>query len=230
MTVWYQGTVAANEPAAAGLHKVSIAVADTALAEAHSLPGQYVRVRIEGDGEGVFAIASGPDESPGRFALLVKGGSELADRLLGAGVGTTLLLTAPEGPGFPLERAHGHRVLLFATGSGISAIRSLVVHLLTERPSFREVTLYFGARTADAFAYQDELVAWQARGITVIQTVSQPDVSGRVALTGYVQHHLPAQRLDDAMAFVCGQPEMVADVKQALRQRGVPDERIFLNV
>jgi len=230
MTVWYEGKVTSNSPEAAGLHAVHIDVSGTPLVGTHSLPGQYVRLRIVGSGEGIFAIASAPDGEDACFELLVKAGSELADRLIAAPAGTRVELTAPEGPGFPLERAFGRKVVLFATGSGISAIRSLVAALLRQRDRFGEVILYFGARTPDAFAYRDELVDWQQRGITVIQTVSRPDRSGRVALTGYVQSHLPQERLQDAVAFVCGQPEMVDAVKEALRARGMPDDQVFLNV
>ena len=139
-------------------------------------------------------------------------------------------LTAPEGPGFPLRARRGHRVLLFATGSGISAIRSLIHALRHERDAFRDITLFFGARTPSAFAYQEELANWERSGITVIQTISQPGVAGWTGLTGYVQSHLPEESFEDAVAFVCGQTGMVGDVRSALRQRGMPADHIFLNL
>ena len=37
-------------------------------------------------------------------------------------------------------------------------------------------------------------------------------------------------RLHDAVAYVCGQEQMVADVREALRARGMPDGNIFQNV
>ncbi len=230
MTEWHEGKVATSHPAAAGLHEVLIDVKGSPLVGTHVLPGQYVRLRLDGSGEGIFAIASEPGVSAERFELLVKEGSELADSLIESPIGTRVRLTAPEGPGFPLERGRGHRVLLFATGSGISAIRSLIFSLRREREAFRDITLFFGARTPSAFAYQDEFVDWQRSGITVIQTVSQPGAPGWNGLTGYVQAHLPQESLEDAVAFVCGQTGMVGDVRTSLRQRGIPADHIFLNV
>ena len=230
MTVWHEGKVATRQPAAAGLHEVRIDVGRTPLVGTHVLPGQYLRLRLDRSGEGVFAIASEPSERADCFELLVKEGSELADALIESPVGTRVQLTAPEGPGFPLEDARGHRVLLFATGSGISAIRSLIFSLRRERESFRDITLFFGARTPRAFAYQDEFVDWQHSGITVVQTVSQPGAPGWNGLTGYVQAHLPEESLEDAVAFVCGQSGMVGDVRSALRARGMPSDHIFLNI
>jgi NAD(P)H-flavin reductase len=228
--VWHAGTVAESKQEAAGLHEVLIDVRGTPLVGTHVLPGQYVRVSMDHQEEGVFAIASAPDEETWHFELLVKGGTSLADTLISAQVGTQVRVSTPEGPGFPLEKARGHRVMLFATGSGISAIRSLIFALERERAAFRDVTLYFGARTPDAFAYQDEFVDWQDHDIRVVQTVSQLGAAGWKGLTGYVQSHLPEESLHDAVAFVCGQGQMVSDVRAALTLKGMPDANIHLNL
>lgn len=230
MTAWYEGRVAANVPAAAGLYDIHVDVTGTPLVGTHSAPGQYLRLAIEQVGEGIFAIASGPDVDGHTFELLVKGGSPCADALIDAQPGARVRLTAPEGPGFPLERGFGRRVLLFATGSGISAIRSLVLSIRRDREEFKDVTLYFGARSPDAFAYARELADWEQEGIRVVRTISQKDASGWEGLTGYVQMHLPDERLDDAIAFVCGQAEMVEGVKAALQDHGMPEAQIFQNV
>jgi NAD(P)H-flavin reductase len=229
MDLWHRGTISATEREAAGLQSVHVDVSGTPLVGSHSLPGQYVRVRID-SGEGVFAIASGPERDGATFELLVKSGSEVADVLADAPVGTAVELTAPEGPGFPLSEAYGHRVLLFATGSAISAIRSVIHAIRRERHRFKSVALYFGARTPDAFAYESEIEEWRRAGIDVVRTVSQTGSPGWKGLTGYVQAHLPQEELADAVAFLSGQPEMVDDVQRALCERGMPPEKVFQNV
>jgi NAD(P)H-flavin reductase len=229
MDEWHPGQITSSEREAAGLQSIRVDVSGTALVGSHSLPGQYVRVRLDA-GEGTFAIASGPETDGATFELLVKSGSDLADLLAVAPIGTRVELTAPEGPGFPLSEGYGKRVLLFATGSAISAIRSLIQAIRHERRKFRSVTLYFGARTPDAFAYESELDEWREAGIDVVRTVSQAGAPGWRGLTGYVQAHLPRNDLNDTVAFVCGQPEMVDDVRRALIERGIPEGQIFQNV
>jgi NAD(P)H-flavin reductase len=143
-----------------------------------------------------------------------------------------VLARAPEGGGFPLETARGKEVLLFATGSGISSIRSVIESVRRERAAYGEVTLYFGVRTPNAFAYANEFRHWEEAGIRVLRTVSQPGASDWQGLTGYVQAHVAEEHAlgaDGAVAFVCGQSTMVQGVMQALAQRGLPRERIFLN-
>jgi NAD(P)H-flavin reductase len=133
------------------------------------------------------------------------------------------------GKGFPLDKARGRKLLLFATGSGISPIRSVIQAILTDRKDFPDVTLYFGVRTPSSFPYSEDLAAWREAGIKVIQTVSQPGESGWTGLTGYVQAHIGDERLDGAVAFLCGQKTMVAAVTEGLVARGVDRAEVFVN-
>lgn len=229
MADWYQARIAARREDGGDMVALELDVHGTPIDGSHVAAGQYVRLSLPPLGEGFFAVASAPKGDAGRLELLVKGGSPMSDRLKQLPVGETVLATAVLGKGFPVERARGRRVLLFATGSGISAVRSLVHALIAERPSFGRITLYFGARTPDAFAYLNELDSWRRQEIEVTQVVSRPGATGWQGLTGYVQQHVPNERLEDAVAFLCGQPEMVHGVETVLTGLGLPPERMFTN-
>lgn len=229
MPDWHPALVAATSPAADGLTDLVLDIQDTPLVGTHAHPGQYVRLRLPGQEEGIFAIASPPDAQGTRWEFLLKDGSPLPDALIRLRPGDRVQVSPPEGKGFPLERARGHDLLLFATGSGISPIRSVIASIRHERGAYGRVTLYFGARTPGAFAYLGELHHWEAGDIRVVRTVSQPGASGWQGLTGYVQAHLGEEPLDGVVAFLCGQAEMVQGVKATLQARGVPKGAIFLN-
>jgi NAD(P)H-flavin reductase len=228
MSRWYEAEVSAVNPAAEGLTSIELDLKGTPLAGTHQIPGQYVTLGMAGVGQGTFAIASAPDEGR-NFEFLVKGGSPLTDALRGARPGTKVQISLPTGKGFPLDRAVGKNLLLFATGSGISAIRSVIEWVRGHRSDFGRVYLYFGARTPGAFAYEAELAQWEKTGIEVFRSVSQPGESGWKGLTGYIQNHLGELDVKNAVAFLSGQKSMVADVTRALRRRGVSPEDIHLN-
>jgi NAD(P)H-flavin reductase len=229
MNDWHSTTVATVLPAAEGLTELVLDIGGTPLVGAHRTPGQYVRLALPGVGEGLFAIASPPEPFATRWEFLLKGGGPLPDALMRLEPGAEVRSTRPEGRGFPLALARGKDLLLFATGSGISPIRSVIESIRGERSVYGRVTLFFGARTPQAFAYEDELHHWEEAGIRVVRTVSQPGVSGWQGLTGYVQAHLGEESVDGALAFVCGQSGMVQGVIDALRTRGLPREAIHLN-
>lgn len=226
---WSETKVIATRPSAAGLTELDLDVRGTLLEGGHQRPGQYVRLALHGKGEGYFAIASPPGADPGRIELLVRVGTPLTDALVALPAGATVRVGPVEGEGFPVERAVGHDLLLFATGSGIGPLRSVLGLVVRRRTDFRRVALYFGARTPDGFAYASELQAWREAGIDLVQTVSQPGDSGWAGLTGYVQAHVPAWNLADAVSFLCGQDAMVAGVTDVLVARGLPRDRIFTN-
>jgi sulfhydrogenase subunit gamma (sulfur reductase) len=229
MTQWYPATLVARSPAADGLTDLTLDVSVGPLAGTHQRPGQYVHLRLPGLEEGMFAIASPPGAS-GKWDLLVKEGSVLPNALIRLPLGAQVEVSKPEGRGFPLDQVQGNDLLLFATGSGISPIRSVIESIRQDRDAYGKVTLYFGARTPGAFAYVRDFKTWESARIRVVPTVSQPGVSGWQGLTGYVQAHLAEEPLTPGtIAFVCGQREMVAGVVTALKARGLAPGAIHQN-
>jgi sulfhydrogenase subunit gamma (sulfur reductase) len=227
MSDWYVARVSHARAEAEGLTHLELDVSGTPLGAAYRNAGQYVKVRVDGAGESAFALASAPGER-GRFELLVKPGPAVATALAALPPGAPVELSLPVGKGFPLEAARGKNVLLLATGSGISPIRAALQLIRAERAAYREVTLYFGARSPRAFAYGGELASWENDRVKVYRVVSQPGDSGWTGLTGHIQSHLGPQP-PDTLAFVCGQKAMVAAVTEVLARNGVPKEQVFLN-
>jgi NAD(P)H-flavin reductase len=227
MSDWHDAVVTVNEPAAEGMFHFGVDVKGTPIAGAHQRAGQYVKLSVDGVGEGFFAIASAPGDGH-HFEFLIKGGTPLADALKGRRAGEQVKVSAPAGKGFPLEQARGRDLLLVATGSGISPIRSVLAEVMRDRKAYGAVTLIFGARTPTQFAYERELEAWERAGVTVIRTISGTHEAwtGR---RGYVQSHLDGVKTDGAVAFLVGQKPMVQAVTEELGRRGMPKDRVFLN-
>jgi NAD(P)H-flavin reductase len=202
------------------------------LAGTHQWPGQVVKVKVP-PGEGYFALATAP-AAGGRAELLVKRGGPVADAVVSAArPGTALQVTAPFGRGFPLEAALGRDVLLFAAGSGMAPIRSLVQALIARRDEVDRVVLFYGQRRGAEFAYRSEHLGWERRGVRVVLCPSAeddtwPGVRGRVQEAARALDWAGA-RPAQATAFVSGMSPMVSDVRAALAAAGAPPERVHVN-
>jgi sulfhydrogenase subunit gamma (sulfur reductase) len=227
MSDWKEARVASIAKAADGLLEVRLDV-PAEVAASHVAPGQYVKVAA-GAGETFFAIASRPNPDGGRIELLLKLGSPVSDAIAELLAGAAVRVTSAQGKGFPLDRAVGRDLVLVATGSGISPIRSVIETIARRRADFGKVSLHVGARTPSAFAYVEEFSAWRASEIDVFPVVSRPTDTGWTGLTGYVQSHLDGVHLRAAIAFLCGQKAMVEAVRTTLVERGMPGESIYLN-
>ena len=198
----------------------------------HHLPGQVVKVKVE-PGEGYYALATAPAPG-GQVELLVKRGGALGDALVAAALpGAALQVTPPFGRGFPLESVLGRDLLLFAAGSGIAPIRSVIQALMARREEVGRVVLFYGQRRGAEFAYRAEHLGWERHGVRVVLCPSAeddtwPGVRGRVQEAARALDWGGA-RPAQASAFVCGMSPMVNDVRAALAQAGAPPEHVHVN-
>lgn len=193
-----------------------------------TLPGQYQELAIEGHPARPYAIASAPGRG-NRFEFLVRRGFPLADAIGKLQVGDTVQVSAALGPGFPMEQVRGRDLLLVATGTGAAPMRAVIQTISQNRQQFGDVTFYFGGRHGKDFAFEREFPQWERVDIKVVRTVSENDAAW-TGLRGFVQDHFTGARWADAAAFVVGSNPMVQAVTAALVKRGMPRERIFLNL
>jgi len=121
-------------------------------------------------------------------------------------------------------------VVVVAGGIGLAPLRPVVLHALARRAEYGIVSVLYGARTPQDLLYTDELEAW--RGELVVEVTvdaADPAWSGRVGVVPKLVERADF-RPDAVSAFVCGPEVMIHFTVEALRARGVPDERIYLSL
>ena len=225
MSGWSKATLTQNDLVGPGLHRLSLEVPASVSSGFHA-PGQYHRIRVPSGQDAPFAIASRPGAAP--FEYLIRESEGVAGELTALATGSVVKVGAVSGPGFPLARAHGKSLLLIGTGTGFAPLRSVVLTLLEHRAQYAEVHGAYGVLTPAHLAFGPELDGWAKAGVHITPTVttSGPGWSGAV---GPVQDLLAQLPVENAIAFLCGQGEMVKDVTTLLGQRGLPAERVFVN-
>jgi NAD(P)H-flavin reductase len=193
-------------------------------------PGQFVMVYAFGIGEVPISV-SGTPEKPGEPVILtVRAVGAVTRAICASEPGAVLGLRGPLGNSWPIEAAAGGDVLVVAGGIGLAPLRPVVLHALARRAEYEAVSVLYGARTPQDLLYTDELAAWR-RDITIDVTVDAADLTwlGRVGVVPQLVGQADF-RPDAVTAFVCGPEVMIGFTVAALRERGVPDERIFLSL
>ena len=203
-------------------------------------PGQYVQLEVpkyEKTKEPEFraySIASSAEES-GALELMI---TRVPDGAVSVYVhdhlteGQELTLRGPFGD-FRVQDSD-REILLIATGSGLAPIRSILFQLESEQCP-RKTTFFFGARTRKELMYFDELKELESklpdfRFVPVLSRPAEEDAwegeRGRVT-------DLIERRVEDHGAqrevYICGNPDMVEDCLGRLKEKGVPEERIFFD-
>ena len=145
-----------------------------------------------------------------------------------AAAGTALRIEGPFGS-FGLARPLPEpRLLLIAGGTGIAPLRAILWDTLEQRADV-DIHLIYSARSAEEFAYRDELTALARAGdITVSLTATRATGDGWTGTRGRIDRSLVAASVEPGKtrSVVCGPIGFVGDVVAWLHESGVPPSHI----
>ena len=186
-----------------------------------------------------YSVASDP-------GLAATEGYEMYVRLVENGLFTPLLwrlplehrmrMIGPKGK-FMLEPGDERTHLFISSGTGNAPFVSMMKRMLRERAPRKAVFLN-GVSYARDLGYRELLEGWEASGdypVTFIPTVSRPGApenAGWSGRTGRVES-IVAPVLDElgltpenAIAYICGNPDMIISAEQTLLERGFPEAQV----
>ncbi len=199
-------------------------------------PGQYMIFHVPNrqDGQVVrrsYSISSPPSER-GHFEVCVRAvaGGHASNYVHRLRPGRKLKVEGPYGK-FVLDEDSKRDLIMVATGTGMSPIRSMLTHLLHGR-SDRRVRLFFGLRHESDLFYTDLLRGLAAHypSFEYHLTLSQPAGGGwagaRGRVTDLVERQVSAREAASSEAYLCGSRAMVRDCSDGLRALGMPDDAI----
>jgi len=175
------------------------------------LAGQTVMLSIAPGINRSMSIASAPaQKNILEFVHDITPMGPYAKWTLSAKVGDPMSLMAPLG-NFICEDGQRKKIFV-ATGTGVAPFRSMIL----DRPT-DTMELYWGLRHEEDIFWKDEFTS-----IPFHLILSQPSEHWK-GERGHVQDHLP---IVDADYYLCGNKQMVLDVRDKLKSSGVPDNQV----
>lgn len=198
---------------------------------AHFAPGQFSMLYALGAGEAPISVA-GYVAASGRLTHTIRSVGAVTGAICAVEPGGQLGARGPYGSAWPLDEAEDADVVLVAGGLGLPPLRPALEHVLARRARYGRLSLLYGGRSPAELLYPDELERWRAQpGAAVDVTVDSAgsDWRGRV---GLVTTLIPRADFDPAstVAMVVGPEVMMRFSVAALRERGVPAERIHVSL
>lgn len=204
----------------------------------HVEPGQYLTLGLVVDGRIVqrpysTATRSGSHKELEFLIRLVPGGT-FTPLLWALGVGDRLRVGRPKGlfsriPGD--DRTH----LFIATGTGLAPFVGMIDTFIGEPDAPRAVVIHGVSHVAE-LAYRERLERWASEApIRYVPSISRPDDASNAGWTGWtgrvdaiLDDVCTTMRLTphDTVAYLCGNPEMIAVGERILAARGLPDDAI----
>jgi Na+-transporting NADH:ubiquinone oxidoreductase subunit F len=197
-------------------------------------PGQYVIFHIPDAPRTVrrsYSISTPPSDKR-HFEICVRSvaggyGSNYVHRLR---PGDRLQVEGPYGD-FVLDEDSDRDILMIATGTGISPIKSMLLHLLDHR-SLRRVRLLFGLRHESDLFYSDLMRGLSAHypAFEYSFILSQPDPqrwSGpRGRVVDLIEQQVKPEEASHTEVYLCGGQPMIEACVNKLRSLGFADAAI----
>jgi len=200
-------------------------------------PGQHVDVRLTApDGyqaQRSYSIASPPEIGPvlDLTVELVEDGEVSSWFHHVAPPGDVFELRGPIGGPFTWPVDDGGALLLFAGGSGVAPLMSMLRHRQAQNATSPALLLY-SSRKLDDVIYRDELEAYSAdpSGATVLHTLTREHPPGFSGYTRRIDRKMIEEVLremgEPSTVFICGPTAFVEGAAAGLVAAGVDAERI----
>ena len=199
-------------------------------------PGQYLALGLEIYGRFVqrpYSSAAAGGSRDHEFLIRHVAGGEFTPHLWRLGVGARVRLGRPKGIFTLLEDDHRTHVFV-ATGTGLAPFMSMLHALRARTDAPRSLVLHGVAAVAE-LAYRDRLEGRASGGLGYVPVVSRPGAQGPDGWTGRTGHVGEALHdlfvrgtleAESVVAYLCGNPAMIASVTRVLADAGVAPEAI----
>jgi ferredoxin--NADP+ reductase len=202
-------------------------------------PGQYFALGLAVDGRLLQRpySTSSPSGTGHELEFLVRlvAGGAFTPRLWRLAVGDRLRIGPPKGL-FTLRPDDSRTHLFISTGTGLAPFVAMLAGLRA-RPRLPRSIVVHGVARVGELAYRDQLEGWARASARVryVPALSRPDdpanagwtgVAGRIDAT--LDRICDDQRIDpgDTVAYLCGNPEMIASASRVLARRGLAEDAV----
>ncbi len=214
--------------------RISLAVPDELRQDFQFLPGQHLPVQVTLDGKKIrrtYSICSAPGQYPLEIGVRVQPGGQFGRYVQEALSAGDVLEAMPPAGRFhaTMDPSKARRCVVFAAGSGITPVLSIVRTIL-EKEARSRVLLFYGNRRRSSTMFIEDLQALKNRFPERLQlhfVFSQeqqefPIMSGR--LDGETVRQLYAafcSNLHPDEAYICGPGTMLDGVRDTLVDLGM---------
>ncbi|MDA8328056.1 MAG: FAD/NAD(P)-binding protein [Betaproteobacteria bacterium] len=228
----HEAEVIARHEETADLFSIQLRLTDPVIQSQYRFaPGQFNMLYLPGMGEVPVSIVSDPDDIHIIDHTIRKVGS-VTNNLGRLQVGDRLGLRGPYGRGWPVVEAEGTDLVIVTGGLGCAPSVSLIDYVLRCQARYGHVHIIQGVKHSNDFIWHARYDLWrQYPNVEVWLTADAGDALWPWHI-GPVTQFFDQLDIDPQRTSVmmCGPEGMMKAVVQDMRQRAVPDKRIWFSM
>ncbi len=189
--------------------------------------GQFVEVSLPMYGEAPISVS---DCGEDYIDLLIRKVGKVTNKLFELNVGDCVWMRGVHGNGYPINDYNGKHLIVIAGGTGVAPVKGLIQHFSEQPKLLSGMDAILGFRNQNAVLYRQCMPLWRDN-INLITTLDEGDANndfciGRV--TDYFEQ-LDLSQLENTQAIVVGPPIMIKFAVQALLNKGLKKEQIWVD-
>lgn len=185
-------------------------------------PGEHAMFRlpaknVEGVDYRIFSVASVPEE--GYILLGMRIGKKISSfkkELLSMQKGEKVSITGPFG--WFRIRDNVSPMVMFASGVGVTPIRSLLKYLANDKS--RQIEIVYASNSYYLFGEEIEQIVQNNSRMTLYKTVTPEETQEKLA-------ELASKYGDTAYYYISGAPGVLESIRNLLHTKGVENKRII---
>lgn len=194
--------------------------------------GQYVSIKVSDNGmRRAYSIAS----LPGKKEI------DLVIDVSPMGLGSKYFLGLEEGQRVEMlgflgkfvvgdETLESEELVFVATGVGVVPLKAMIEDLIFNKDYKGKVSLFWGMRFDNELYWIDEFkkIHESSPNFSFETVISKPS-AGWGGLTGHVGDFVDELdgNWEKKSVFLCGNPDMISEVKDRLTKKGVPESKVY---
>lgn len=190
-------------------------------------PGQFFEVSIPKYGEAPISVSGIGD---GTVDLTIRRVGKVTGEIFERYEGDRLFMRGPYGNGFDVEDYKGSELVIVAGGTGVSPVRGVIDYFSEHDGERTGMTLIAGFKSPEDILFREDFRRWKDTMNLILTVDGAPD--GYEGNTGLVTDYIPGLSFSDittAKAIVVGPPAMMRFSVQALLDRGIREEQIWVS-
>lgn len=190
-------------------------------------PGQFFEVSIPKFGEAPISVSGIGD---GLIDLTIRKVGKVTEEVFERYAGDKLFLRGPYGNGSDVNLYKGKELVIVAGGTGVSPVRGVINYFANNVEEAKSTTIITGFKSVNDILFKKDFEFWRKK-INVIQTLDNGEETAEHKI-GLVTKYIPELQFEDvtkAVAVVVGPPAMMHFSVQALLQRGLLEENIWIS-
>lgn len=197
------------------------------------VPGQFNMLTHLGFGEAAISISSDPKIKDTLDHTVRKVGN-FTEALFRLKKGDTIGLRGPFGKGWPMDEAKGKNVLIVAGGVGLAPLRSVVMEIASNRASYGNFEILYGARNPGEMLFTDEFDQWRkiknANLELAVDAVPPGEKWAHTVGVVTVLFDKMQSKPKDTVVMTCGPDIMMHFGVQGLLKKGFTEDQIYVSL